>query len=201
MSVAKNLSSIDNDAKKFEQETQLIITQKVNTTGKNLSDTDLYDLKTKNLVQLKDNDIPAKTKGDPMCVNGPCSHGGTWPNQQQVSQNTSGNLTAPPSASLLLIDQHQTTKANFIPGFNDQSMEFEDEVEKKDQDTQVKQVLAAITDAEDIERKFKTNAQLAKMDYQQFVEQEFGKLEQDQKQKAKAEEKAARQAAREAAKK
>lgn len=144
-------------------------------------------------------------KGDPMCVSGPCSFGGTYPLQQQVSQNHTGNSSAPPSSSLLLIDQHestkQSTKGKFIQGFDDYSQEFNDESEKNYSDAQVKQVLAVINDPDDVAHKFQTKAQLAKMDYQQFVEQEFGRLEKERKEKAMAEGKAARQAAREAAKK
>ena len=41
----------------------------------------------------------------------------------------------------------------------------------------MKEVANNIVDADDIQSQFKTKAELAKLDYQKFVEDEFGKIE------------------------
>lgn len=68
-------------------------------------------------------------------------------------------------------------------------MEYDDDIEKKDQDKEVKAIASSIKDPEDVQDNMKTKAQLAKMDYQKFVEDEFGKIEEEKQVQANTEQK------------
>jgi hypothetical protein len=169
------MNSIDNDAKIFVDQTKQMVSTsiKVNNPDHKLSDVQLFEMKTKILVSKSDEDVPppvsfsnSSSGADPVCVNGPCGSGATWPHSQQVFGKKNKTST-PPTTSLIQLEQHLLTKLknNFIDGFDDQNMEYEDDIERKDQDMQVQEVEKSIVDQDAIQHQFKTNAQLAKMDY------------------------------------
>jgi len=131
---AKKISSIDKLAKDFEQ-TTLQLSQdsgdiQVNNKLSQLSDTQAFVEKSKALSSMDDYDIKApaatfvKTKGDPTCINGPCSQGGTWPLQTRYEKK-------PPSASLIQLSQNVKGKQNFIEGFDETNNEYVDETDQK----------------------------------------------------------------------
>lgn len=121
-----------------------------------------------------------------MCVNGPCSQGGTWPNYQryhQSNETASANKTAaaamPPRANLLQIhnDIVSKQKSKFIDGYDETNMEYSDDTDKQTQDKEIEDVVNAIHDPEQATQNITTLGQKAKMDYQKFVEDEFNRIE------------------------
>lgn len=138
---AKKIDSIDDASKQFQQ-TTLQLSQENGLTQikeKTFNDIQAFIEKTQELAKLDDNDItPIKTEGDPQCVNGPCSQGGTWPNYQRYDSHIK-----PPAVSLIQLQTDQNvkskqnlkTKSKFIDGYDETNMEYDDETEKKGQET------------------------------------------------------------------
>lgn len=68
-------------------------------------------------------------------------------------------------------------KTEFIEGYDDTNMEFEDDIHRKEQEQEVQNVMQTIHDPEDVNLNMPTLPQRAKMDYQKFVEDEFQKMQ------------------------
>lgn len=93
---ANKVESIDNDAKLFQQQTNIIqFGETSQQKAQELLDAQAYEEKTKSLAKVDDYDVKLQQQvlaqgnhdGNPMCINGPC--GNTWPHQEQVL--TQGN--------------------------------------------------------------------------------------------------------------